>query len=87
MTDLFHAITQGIDSILTCHYFDTFKESNISRSASRSSSRGTSRRNSMSDKMMDTEPGGENTQQVTKCGNASFVSTDASSTDMSPSKP
>jgi hypothetical protein len=59
MTDLFHAITQGIDSVLTCHYFDSFRENNR---PSRSSSRNTSRRNSMSDKMLDTEPGGENTQ-------------------------
>ena len=62
MTDLFHAITQGIDSVLTCHYFDSFKENDAYRSGSRSRSRSTSRRNSMSDKKLDTEPGGETPQ-------------------------
>lgn len=62
MTDIFHAITQSIDSVLTCHYFDSFRENNTSRSATRSSSRSSSRRGSMSEKRLDTEPGGESTQ-------------------------
>lgn len=62
MTDLFYAITSSIDSVLTCHYFEGFKENTKSASASRSTSRSNSRRNSMSSGKMDTEPGGESTQ-------------------------
>jgi len=30
--DLFHAITQGIDQVLTCHYFDSFRDFKMSDS-------------------------------------------------------
>jgi hypothetical protein len=46
--DLFHAITQNIESVLTCHWLGDFKSFKMP---------GT-------DKLMDTEPGGESTQYV-----------------------
>ena len=47
--DLFHAVTQSIDKVLTCHWYDGFKAFKMDDSKS---------------KTMDTERGGESTQYV-----------------------
>src|SRR4051794_29932299 len=44
--DLFHAVTQGIDSVLTCDWYDTFKSFNPASSSSSSNSPSTSPTNS-----------------------------------------
>ncbi|KAK5404034.1 hypothetical protein LTR06_009967 [Exophiala xenobiotica] len=49
--DLFHTISQTIDNVLTCDWYDGFKNSGYKMSASNSD-----------DKTMDTAPGGESTQ-------------------------
>ena len=49
--DLFHAITQSIDQILTCHFLEGFNSYKMSD-------------NSNDDKKVDTVPGGESTQYV-----------------------
>ena len=49
--DLFHAITQSIDNVLTCDWYDSFKTFKMDD-------------NKSDDKLMDTEPGGESTQYV-----------------------
>ena len=46
--DLFHAVTQSIDKVLTCHWYEGFKDFNMSNQ----------------DKTMDTAPGGEGGQYV-----------------------
>ncbi|EXJ77237.1 hypothetical protein A1O3_10395 [Capronia epimyces CBS 606.96] len=47
--DLFHAITQTVDTVLTCHWYDSFKGFKMDNSKS-------------DDKTMDTVAGGESTQ-------------------------
>jgi len=47
--ELFHAITQSIDNVLTCDWYDSFKQYTMEGSKSE-------------DKTMDTVPGGESTQ-------------------------
>ncbi|KEF58388.1 uncharacterized protein A1O9_06314 [Exophiala aquamarina CBS 119918] len=49
--DLFHAVTQGIESVLTCDWYDSFKGYTPSDMAS-----------GPGNKTMDTVPGGESTQ-------------------------
>jgi hypothetical protein len=49
--DLFHTITQSIDKVLTCDWYDSFKNFNMEGSKAEN-------------KTMDTEPGGESTQYV-----------------------
>lgn len=44
--DLFHAVTQSIDQVLTCHWLEEFKAFKMPGQ----------------DKTMSTEPGGEQTQ-------------------------
>ena len=53
--DLFHAITSGIDNVLTCDWYDSFKNFKMS------DSNDSVARDSQT---MDTEPGGESTQYV-----------------------
>ncbi len=50
--DLFHTISQTIDTVLTCDWYDSFKNYKMSDSNSE-------------DKTMDTAPGGETPQYVT----------------------
>lgn len=52
--DLFHSITQTIDNVLTCDWYDTFKNYKMSGSDT-------------GDKTMDTVPGGETPQYKTTC--------------------
>jgi hypothetical protein len=47
--DLFHAVTQSIDQVLTCHWFEGFESLNMDNGKS---------------KTMNTERGGEQTQYV-----------------------
>ena len=52
--DLFHSVTQSIDNVLTCDWFDSFKTFKMEG-------------NKADDKTMDTAPGGESTQYVHSC--------------------
>ena len=49
--DLFHAVTQGIENVLTCDWYDGFKTFKMDD-------------NKNQDKLMDTVPGGETTQYL-----------------------
>ena len=46
--DLFHAVTQNIESVLSCHWLSDFRAFKMPAN----------------NKLMDTEPGGESTQCV-----------------------
>jgi hypothetical protein len=49
--ELFHAVTQSIENVLACDYFDSFKTFKMDGNANK-------------DKTMDTVPGGETPQYV-----------------------
>ena len=50
--DLFHALTQSFDKVLTCHWYEGFNKA--------------FKMDGHKTKMMDTEPGGESDQYVSR---------------------